>query len=100
MQVLEKSEKMIKVLHYYNLIDDIGLMEKFKIVCPFHGDVNASLQINLDTGSFYCYGCGKSGDYKDFVKNIEVALQTWKDKKSIPRPESANKKPFNKHKKQ
>ena len=39
----------------------------------------------------------------DFVKNIEVALQTWKDKKSIPRPESANnnsKKPFNKHKKQ
>lgn len=71
MQVSEKSEKMVKVLHYYNLIDDVGLMEKFKIVCPFHGDVNASLQINLDTGTFYCYGCGKSGDYKDFVKNIE-----------------------------
>lgn len=41
----------------------------------------------------------------DFIKNIPIAIQAWKDNKPIPRPESANnsdvnKKPFNKNKKQ
>lgn len=40
----------------------------YKVICPFHADKNASLQINRETGFFYCYGCGAKGTSFDLVK--------------------------------
>lgn len=57
--------ELAKVLYYYHLLDGSG---EFKIVCPFHEDVNASMKINLYDGSFYCFGCGATGDALKFVK--------------------------------
>lgn len=40
-------------------------------LCPFHGEKTPSFNIYTETGSFYCFGCGKGGDIITFVMNIE-----------------------------
>lgn len=61
------GEDIEKVLIYYGLI---GRTEasKIKIVCPFHGDINPSMSVNLAKGTFFCFGCGLKGNAYDFVK--------------------------------
>lgn len=59
-----RGEELAKVLHYYGLLEGDG---DFKIVCPFHDDVNASMQVSLGDGFFFCYGCHRSGDALQFV---------------------------------
>lgn len=54
-----------KVLHFYGLLEQ---QAEYKIVCPFHEDVNASCKVDLVRGTFYCFGCTKSGDALEFVK--------------------------------
>ena len=39
------------------------------ICCPFHKEKTASLKIYKD--SFYCFGCGASGDIFEFVERME-----------------------------
>lgn len=65
------GDVLAKVLYFYGLADhdDVSSGE-FKIVCPFHGDVNPSMQINLNDGTFYCYGCLRKGNALDFVKEV------------------------------
>lgn len=60
-----------KVLHYYGLLDGEA---EFKIICPFHEDVNPSLLINLESGIFKCFGCNNSGDALKFVMLINKNL--------------------------
>ena len=62
---------LLRVLDYYNLLDTSTLSDKYKIVCPFHGDVNASLQVDLINNTYYCFGCGAKGDAREFVKSME-----------------------------
>lgn len=62
---------LLRVLDYYNLISNFQVADKVKIVCPFHGDVNASLQVDLINNTFYCFGCGAKGDAREFVKKME-----------------------------
>lgn len=73
MTVIEKSsgEELAKVLWYYNMIPDVRSSNQ-KIVCPFHGDVNPSMLINLDEGSWFCFGCGRAGNAIKFVKEMEI----------------------------
>lgn len=63
--------QFISVLRYYDIYQEDS---QYKIVCPFHGDKNPSLQINKETGFFYCYGCGLSGGAFELVKNYEPNL--------------------------
>lgn len=64
------GEELAKVLWYYNLIPDTTSLSQ-KIVCPFHDDVNPSMIVNLEDGSWYCFGCGQAGDAKRFVQLME-----------------------------
>lgn len=52
--------------------------ELYKVVCPFHNDKNASMQISIPKAFFYCYGCGASGSsielYKHFAKLEDKSL--------------------------
>lgn len=64
------GEELAKVLWYYNLIPETTSLSQ-KIVCPFHDDVNPSMIINLEDGSWYCFGCGQAGDAKRFVQLME-----------------------------
>lgn len=40
---------------------------KYNINCPFHKEKTGSLKINLDTNTFYCFGCLEKGSPIDFV---------------------------------
>lgn len=59
------SSKFDQVLEHYGLFLDSDM---YKVVCPFHGDLNPSLQINREKGFFYCYGCGVKGNELDLVR--------------------------------
>lgn len=39
---------------------------KAMALCPFHDDTNPSLSIDLGTGRFNCFGCGRQGSIIDF----------------------------------
>ena len=66
----KSGEELAKVLWYYNLIPDFASSSK-KIICPFHDDINPSMIVNFEDGSWFCFGCGLGGDAKKFVKLIE-----------------------------
>ena len=66
----KSGEALAKVLWYYNLIPDVASLSQ-KIVCPFHDDVNPSMIVNFEDGSWFCFGCGLTGDAKKFVKLME-----------------------------
>jgi len=51
-----------------------------KALCPFHEDKEASLRLYPDTGSFYCFGCGNSGDL----------IKLWAEVKGIDRKQAVN----------
>lgn len=65
-----KGEELAKVLWYYNLIPEVTSLTQ-KIICPFHNDVNPSMIVNLQDGSWFCFGCNLSGDAISFVRNME-----------------------------
>ena len=67
------GSELAKVLYYYGLIYSACESEQ-KIVCPFHEDVNPSMIINLNEGSYFCFGCGKAGDAFSFVKEANPQM--------------------------
>lgn len=66
----DNGTKLAKVLWYYNLIPGINSPTQ-KIVCPFHGDVNPSLLVNLEEGTWFCFGCQRAGDAERFAIEME-----------------------------
>ncbi len=62
------QEKFIALLKYYNLYEP---SELYKVICPFHPDKNASMQINLTNSFFYCYGCGCKGSTFELYKYFQ-----------------------------
>lgn len=67
------GKELAKVLIYYGLVEDVNSSE-FSIICPFHADVNPSMRISLDDGSFFCFGCRASGNALDFVKLVNPEI--------------------------
>lgn len=65
----KEVEAFIALLKRYDLYQP---EELYKVVCPFHGDVNASMQINIPKAFFYCYGCSVHGSstelYQQYYK--------------------------------
>ena len=63
-----KVNDFIGLLKYYGIYQP---EEKYKIVCPFHDDRNASLQINVPQAFFFCYAeCGAKGSTLELYKNF------------------------------
>jgi DNA primase len=65
----DTPEFMAKVLKAY----DIDYTEQ-KVMCPFHGDVNPSMSIDLAKSRVYCFGCQKSYTAFQFVEAAEPEL--------------------------
>lgn len=72
--------ELYKVAWYYNLIYDYSNNQK--IVCPFHEDINPSLVLNFEENKWFCFGCNRSGDAKDFVKEFEKKYNNLNDLKA------------------
>lgn len=70
MATRQEVEIFVKLLKHFGIFEP---EDKYKLVCPFHDDKNASLQINVSDAFFFCYaGCGAKGSslelYKEFYK--------------------------------
>ena len=65
-QVIRDTVTMDQVLDLYGYKARHGFM-----VCPFHGDTDASLKVYKGTGGWHCFGCGKGGSVVDFVMEQE-----------------------------
>lgn len=70
MTIEAEGTKLAKVLWYYNLVPNVSTLVQ-KIVCPFHADVNPSLTVKLEEGSWFCFGCNEFGDAAKFVRLME-----------------------------
>ncbi|MFC4651777.1 DNA primase [Lactococcus nasutitermitis] len=40
-------------------------------LCPFHGEKTPSFNVNAEKGFYHCFGCGKSGDVIEFLKDYK-----------------------------
>lgn len=85
-------DAFIAVLKYYRIFED---QELYKIVCPFHGDLNPSMQINLNKSFFYCYGCGIHGSTFELVKAFEPTLNTFEVYRKVAEIVKGNTGPKN-----
>lgn len=65
-QVIRDSVTMEQIITLYGYKTKHGFM-----VCPFHGDKDASLKVYPGTGGWHCFGCGKGGSVIDFVMEHE-----------------------------
>lgn len=69
-ELSDNAVRLLQVMDYYSVtVYRIG--GGFKAICPFHDDKNPSMLIDLENGSFHCFGCGASGGASDFVKLME-----------------------------
>lgn len=68
--VQNQGEQLVKVLWYYNLLEHV-CQGKEQIICPFHEDINPSMTVDLDHGSYFCFGCQEAGDALKFVQKME-----------------------------
>ena len=60
-----------------------------KAKCPFHNEKTPSFFVSPDRGSYYCFGCGASGDIFTFVEEFEGldfkgALKLLADRAGVP----------------
>lgn len=40
-------------------------------LCPFHSEKTPSFNVNAEKGFYHCFGCGKSGDVIEFLKEYK-----------------------------
>ena len=65
-ETIKQQNSMRDVLNRYGMVPNRAGFIK----CPFHsGDRTASMKIYKD--SYYCFGCGATGDIFTFVQNMD-----------------------------
>lgn len=45
---------------------------EIKFLCPFHQEKHASCFLNLNTGTFHCFGCHKGGSIEHFLTLLQL----------------------------
>ena len=65
-QTIRDSVDMKQIIDLYGYKTRRGFM-----VCPFHGDRDASLKVYGGNGGWHCFGCGRGGSVIDFVMEHE-----------------------------
>ncbi len=61
--------EIVSLVSSYMKLDKAGASWKGK--CPFHNEKTPSFFVSPDRGSYYCFGCGASGDIFTFVEEFE-----------------------------
>lgn len=63
--LLEKIDIVEYISQYIELEEKNG---EFFSICPFHDDTDPSFSVTPASGLFYCFGCQKSGNVLDFIR--------------------------------
>jgi DNA primase len=64
---IKENLSLARVLEIYQIkVDKNGML-----LCPFHEDKKASLQVNLEKDFYKCHACGTKGDQIQFVQDFE-----------------------------
>lgn len=86
----EYAKKVQELTHFLNLLDRYGIQyekdkDRYKAKCPLHTEKTPSFFIyeKNNKAKFKCYGCGKSGDIIDFVKEYKGINDTEEALKEI-----------------
>lgn len=68
MEISEIKQRLplTEVLKYYGLQPKNNML-----LCPFHQDKTASMQVHLEKNFYKCHACGASGDVIQFVQDYE-----------------------------
>ena len=86
------STAFVDILKHYGIYEPES---KYKIICPFHGDVNASLEINQQKEFWYCYGCNRHGGSIELVKNFaELEGKKLNDLQAMQKIKQISKSPI------
>jgi hypothetical protein len=48
---------------------------EYNVLCPIHGESNASMRINVDKGVWFCHGCGAKGGMNGLAKALGVSFK-------------------------
>ncbi len=67
LNIFETVKQSVSLRHAASFYG-IHVQRNGKTACPFHADVDPSLQLYED--HYYCYGCGAHGDVTDFMAGI------------------------------
>ncbi|NJM14261.1 MAG: hypothetical protein HC896_01750, partial [Bacteroidales bacterium] len=68
---IKKRLPILTVLSNYGIKPD----KNNHIRCPFHDDSTPSMKIYPETGTYHCFGCGKSGDQIQWIQDKEGCSQ-------------------------
>src|SRR5690554_2315128 len=74
MEIIEIKQRLrlSEVLNHYGLKPKLSTgSSSGMLLCPFHEDKTASLQVNLEKNFYNCHACGKTGDVIQFVQDYE-----------------------------
>jgi len=70
-QDIKKRLPILTVLSHYGIKPD----KNNHIRCPFHADDKPSCKIYPETGTYHCFGCGKTGDQIQWIQDKEGCSQ-------------------------
>lgn len=66
-------------MSYYNWIEkhcpiaDLNISQEISLYCPVHSDSIGELQVNPETGKWYCKHCSETGNIEDLAKAYSTA---------------------------
>lgn len=63
---------------YLPQIKRLGQKSEYQAKCPFHDDTNPSLNVNAETGEYFCHGCNRKGNIFHFYAKLN-SLDTQRD---------------------
>lgn len=64
---LKSQVNIVDVISQYVALSRNG--RNYLGLCPFHGEKTPSFSVNAEKGFYHCFGCGKSGDVIEFLKD-------------------------------
>lgn len=68
-RLVSERVSLDKLISKYAKLEPIGT--GYKCLCPFHHEKTASFHIYSDSNSYYCFGCGVSGNAITFLMRKE-----------------------------
>jgi len=78
--MIANTEEIKNAVQINDILGDFITLKKkginYTACCPFHNEKTPSFIVNPARGSFKCFGCGKSGDAIEFLREHEAMSYT------------------------